>query len=910
MNKPRRTLAAAPVCLFSLAVLATLAICLLGHAAEEPARGKPVLEFLFEGNLADTSESQRACTSQGAVTFVDGRQGKCASFDGRSWLDTAFPQKELGDEFTVECWVNPGKQQSEHADVFGNHVGEGVGFVLQQNAANTNQFLAAYGAGGGRWVTTDAVRLVAGRWQHVALVKTREDLRVYLNGVLVVAEQDPAPARPSPMPVAVGLGYSDQQRCFRGLIDDFRIWNKALTDFGHAGIDPTAARETRSRLRDGTPRPAAGALTESWTLATDDTRLTLGVTAAGELVVSELSCPAVGSNWITNPVAFGFLSRAEVASQSKTLRWRFVDAAVEESDGRRLTLWFACDEPALEIASQWHARPGPGPVRHSMVIRNRSTQSVTIGEQPTFDLDLMGSVDSKDDKLWMWHFHTEGSGRMDPRDVGVYHEQITQKFDRTVRTDPNLGVMIPLVVLDLDGRHGVYVGIEWSFGDIRVTSLAQLSPSGVRVEAGNVLGFSAQLEPGQVFEVPPGFIGTYHGDIDTAGNRLRKYLFAYSMPEILRSDPTYPKVQWNAFGATGKKPLSWDPVQSKYYPLIDDIAPLGFEEVMIDVGWWQESEPESHSVNWSSGMKKAADYAHEKGMRFGLYWTDNADMATPKGRKVRAERIRNLFSKYGADMWRSDMTRGEVIAPNYWAVKGFYEMVDALQREIPNFQWENCSGGGRIKDYGAMKRAVKIFMSDGFSLLHVRKTFYTGSFVFHPIQLMGHLGMDYSYGPRRPFRPQGIAGMRYAFRAMSMGAPEWFIDAPNGGNGSSPWTDEEKEAVKAAVATYKAKIRPLVRSADLYHIFPRPDDKVWDGIEYYDPATGNGAVFVFKPDSPNDTQTIKLRGLDANQVYQLTFEDGSNASVNKSGTELLNSGIDVTLKGKFVSELIFFEVAR
>ena len=85
---------------------------------------------------------------------------------------------------------------------------------------------------------------------------------------------------------------------------------------------------------------------------------------------------------------------------------------------------------------------------------------------------------------------------------------------------------------------------------------------------------------------------------------------------------------------------------------------------------------------------------------------------------------------------------------------------------------------------------------------------------------------------------------------------------------------------------------------------------MWDGIEYYDPATGNGAVFVFKPDSPNDAQTIKLRGLDANQIYQLTFEDGSNASVNKSGTELLNSGIDVTLKGKFISELIFFEVAR
>jgi hypothetical protein len=149
--------------------------------------------------------------------------------------------------------------------------------------------------------------------------------------------------------------------------------------------------------------------------------------------------------------------------------------------------------------------------------------------------------------------------------------------------------------------------------------------------------------------------------------------------------------------------------------------------------------------------------------------------------------------------------------------------------------------------------------------------------------------------------------MRYAFRSMSMGAPEWFLDAPNGGNGNDPWTEEEKEAVKAAVATYKAKIRPLVRNADLYHVFPRPDGEAWDGIEYYDPSNGKGVVFIFKPDSPNDLHTIKLKGLDADRTYRLTFEDGSNPDVSKSGAELISAGIDVTLKGKFVSELVFFE---
>ena len=85
-------------------------------------------------------------------------------------------------------------------------------------------------------------------------------------------------------------------------------------------------QETRAQYLQATPRPAAGALEQSWTLATDDTRLTLGVTAAGELVVGELSCPAVGQNWIANPVAIRPLPQVEVAGQCKSLRWRFVDA--------------------------------------------------------------------------------------------------------------------------------------------------------------------------------------------------------------------------------------------------------------------------------------------------------------------------------------------------------------------------------------------------------------------------------------------------------------------------------------------------------------------------------------------------------------------------------------------------------
>jgi hypothetical protein len=52
--------------------------------------------------------------------------------------------------------------------------------------------------------------------------------------------------------------------------------------------------------------------------------------------------------------------------------------------------------------------------------------------------------------------------------------------------------------------------------------------------------------------------------------------------------------------------------------------------------------------------------------------------------------------------------------------------------------------------------------------------------------------------------------------------------------------------------------------------------------------------------------TISLRGVQADVRYHVTFEDDSNPSVDKRGDEL-TTGIEVTLEGERISELMFFE---
>ena len=98
--------------------------------------------------------------------------------DGQQdYIDSGTTLADLGQTFTVECWVNPADRQNLHADLFGNHSHGGFGFAVEQDADNTNRFAGAYGGGAGQWIGTRPVAIVAGKWQHLALVKTPKELR-------------------------------------------------------------------------------------------------------------------------------------------------------------------------------------------------------------------------------------------------------------------------------------------------------------------------------------------------------------------------------------------------------------------------------------------------------------------------------------------------------------------------------------------------------------------------------------------------------------------------------------------------------------------------------------------------------------------------------------------------------------
>ena len=249
-----------------------------------------MLEYRFEGSAADTSPGKHDGTLHGKPRFVPGKIGQCIALDGQQdYVDCGTTLADLGQTFTVECWVNPADRQNLHADIFGNHNHDGSGFVVEQEGHNTNRFAGAYGAGGSRWIGTRPVSLAAGKWQHLALVKTPEAVRLHLNGIPVAVAASDAPMAASPLALRVGDSIGEVRRCFRGRIDEFRVWKKAVTEFD-LGLSPEEklvafAQAIRVRVQSARPAERAPSAKAAWSFALDELIVPCIPVAVEEVVV-------------------------------------------------------------------------------------------------------------------------------------------------------------------------------------------------------------------------------------------------------------------------------------------------------------------------------------------------------------------------------------------------------------------------------------------------------------------------------------------------------------------------------------------------------------------------------------------------------------------------------------------------
>ena len=271
---------------------------------------------------------------------------------------------------------------------------------------------------------------------------------------------------------------------------------------------------------------------------------------------------------------------------------------------------------------------------------------------------------------------------------------------------------------------------------------------------------------------------------------------------------------------------------------------------------------------------------HSQGLKLALYYAGPVDEAT-----LAAQYKKSHFDYYRAD--------GNPFQPqDYHSVKAYNQMLDNLA--ALGIRYENCCSGGNLRSLDLCRRMTFMTHSDGTGLWPFFRHVYQWSFLIPPIQVKS----DYFIGNGGGVYDNGtsVAVMRgYLLGAICTGFPD------------HPDYQANKEQLKKVLMLYNTRQRAILRGADVYHILPLPVAKQWFGLQYYNPTIHKGSVLLWQ-NGGEVSKVVKLKGLERNAVYGLTFEDGKPHNRSMTGAELMDAGVSVAMSSN-ASEVIWYEHA-
>jgi hypothetical protein len=643
-----------------------------------------------------------------------------------------------------------------------------------------------------------------------------------------------------------------------------------------------------------------------WHLNTDDTHMTITI-INNHPVICELINPGNGWNWTPNPSDVPLLNRVSIGGLAVTPEWIFRDVSLDSVDGSEVTLRFTSSKPKLELKSYWRARKGCGPVENWMTVENKTGGDITYNCADIISSNLTTTADST---IALWRFDRcevglagYGVNKNSTWPNTMIVSMVNSGFDQPsfVRSD----AMLPFLMMDVVSTHGLYIGYGWDSGMFITIADSSMRTITNRFNLANANPVEFAEENGKILIIPYTFYGTYMGDTDDGSNNMKKWFWNYRMTRTMRENNDEPLVEIHAPFYDEEGWVTY----LKNHPL----KSWGVDLIKMDIAWtnpgpfsnWGNETSYTKSWNpwpakWPNGMSFGS-IAHAHNLKSSLYMNGtyrDVDLATQAGRDAEKQALLERFDNVWYDYWRSDFHSE---APNdYLSHEGLLEVIDFMITNRPGFRWENCSGGGAKKSFDLAERMTFI-TTDDFGTPHsFRWAFYGNSYVFNPVQLKADLYYGLSFHPDSQGLDNSILYDKYIFRTGLLGAMMVSSEPKE--------LDEQKEGVaRETWNLYQTRQRAILRGADVYHILPFPDGVNLDGIQFFNKEINKGSVLLFKPsDKSPDSKIIKLKGLDRNAIYMLTFQDRKEQNTKKSGAELMDKGIEVIgMSGNFDSEIIW-----
>ena len=181
------------------------------------------------GTTADVSGNGNVGTLAGGTAWsTAGRFGKALSFDGVNDLVSIAdaPTLDLTAGMTIEAWVNPSALSGWRTVALKGAAG-GLAYALYAHD-QTPRPAGYVNTGGGDQSAAGTSALPIGTWSHLAVTLGGGTLRLYVNGVQVGSSAVSGTIRTSTDALTLG-GNTVWGEWFAGLLDEVRIYNRALT---------------------------------------------------------------------------------------------------------------------------------------------------------------------------------------------------------------------------------------------------------------------------------------------------------------------------------------------------------------------------------------------------------------------------------------------------------------------------------------------------------------------------------------------------------------------------------------------------------------------------------------------------------------------------------------------------------